>query len=138
MAYKRLFLDSDVLLDMFLKREPFFFHTQILLIECIKRNIELRTSSLVIANIVYVLRKQIGILKAKENLKNLFNSAKVLPFEFDAIETAISSDITDFEDAIQFHIAQKDNCDAIITRNIKDYKNSTIPVLTAEQFLNTL
>jgi len=138
MAYKRLFLDSDVLLDMFLKREPFFFHTQILLIECIKRNIELRTSSLVIANIVYVLRKQIGILKAKLNLKNLFNSAKVLPFEFDAIETAISSDITDFEDAIQFHIAQKDNCDAIITRNIKDYKNSTIPVLTAEQFLNTL
>lgn len=138
MAYKRLFLDSDVLLDMFLKREPFFFHTQILLIECIKRNIELRTSSLVIANIVYVLRKQIGILKAKENLKNLFNSAKVLPFEFDAIETAISSDITDFEDAIQFYIGQKHNCDAIITRNIKDYKNSTIPVLTAEQFLNTL
>ncbi|SEO92854.1 Predicted nucleic acid-binding protein, contains PIN domain [Mucilaginibacter gossypiicola] len=138
MAYKRLFLDSDVLLDMFLKREPFFFHTQILLIECIKENIELRTSSLVIANIVYVLRKQVGILKAKENLKNLFNSAKVLPFEFDAIETAISSDITDFEDAIQFHIAQKHNCDAIITRNIKDYKNSTIPVLTAEQFLNTL
>ena len=138
MAYKRLFLDSDVLLDMFLKREPFFFHTQILLIECIKRNIELRTSSLVTANIVYVLRKQIGILKAKQNLKNLFNSAKVLPFEFDAIETAISSDITDFEDAIQFHIAQKHNCDAIITRNIKDYKNSTIPVLTAEQFLNTL
>lgn len=138
MAYKRLFLDSDVLLDMFLKREPFFFHTQILLIECIKGNIELRTSSLVIANIVYVLRKQVGILKAKENLKNLFNSAKVLPFEFDAIETAISSDITDFEDAIQFHIAQKHNCDAIITRNIKDYKNSTIPVLTAEQFLNTL
>jgi len=88
MAYKRLFLDSDVLLDMFLKREPFFFHTQILLIECIKRNIELRTSSLVIANIVYVLRKQIGILKAKQNLKNLFNSAKVLPFEFDAVETA--------------------------------------------------
>ncbi|XHR95448.1 type II toxin-antitoxin system VapC family toxin [Mucilaginibacter sp. UC70_90] len=138
MAYKRLFLDSDVLLDMFFKREPFFFHTQILLIECIKRNIKLRTSSLVIANIVYVLRKQVGILKAKENLKNLFNSAKVLPFEFDAIETAILSDITDFEDAIQFHIAQKDNCDAIITRNIKDYKNSTIPVLTAEQFLNTL
>ena len=138
MAYKRLFLDSDVLLDMFLKREPFFFHTQILLIECIKRNIELRTSSLVIANIVYVLRKQVGILKAKENLKNLFNSAKVLPFELDAIETAILSDITDFEDAIQFHIAQKHNCDAIITRNIKDYKNSTKPVLTAEQFLNTL
>ncbi|PWK77877.1 putative nucleic acid-binding protein [Mucilaginibacter oryzae] len=138
MTYKRLFLDSDVLLDMFLKREPFFFHTQVLLIECIKGNIELRTSSLVIANTIYVLRKQVGIVKAKENLKNLFNSAKVLSFEFDAIESALSSDFTDFEDAIQFYIAQKHHCDAIITRNIKDYTNSTIPVLTAEQFLNTL
>jgi predicted nucleic acid-binding protein len=138
MAYKRLFLDSDVLLDMFLKREPFFFHTQILLIECIKKSIELQTSSLVIANIVYVLRKQVGILKTKESLKNFLNSAKVLSFEYDAIEAAITSDITDFEDAIQYHIAQKHNCDLIITRNIKDYKNSTMPVLTAEQFLNTL
>jgi predicted nucleic acid-binding protein len=138
MAYNRIFLDSDVLLDMFLKREPFFFHTQILLIECLKRGIELRTSTLVIANMMYVLRKRIGILKAKENIKSLFDSAKVLSFDYDAIESAILSDITDFEDAIQYHIAQKHNCDAIITRNIKDYKQSTIPVLTAEDFLKTL
>lgn len=138
MTYKRIFLDSDVLLDMFLKREPFFFHTQILLIECSNRGIELRTSTLVIANIVYVLRKRIGLLKAKENIKNLFNSANVLSFEYDALESAISSGMPDFEDAIQYHIAQKHNCKAIVTRNIKDYKQSTIPVLTAEEFLKIL
>ena len=44
----------------------------------------------------------------------------------------------DFEDNIQIHAAQKNSCDYIITRNIKDYKHSAIPVLTAEQFLETL
>ncbi len=138
MTYKRLFLDSDVLLDMFLKREPFFFYTQILLVEGEKRKLEINTSSLVIANINYVLRKQVGQITARENIKALVKSINILPFESDIIDLALVSNIADFEDAIQYFIAQKHNCDLIITRNIKDYKESTIPVLTAEQFLRTL
>lgn len=138
MIYKRLFLDSDVLLDMFLKRESFFFYTQILLMESEKRKLELKTSSLVIANINYILRKQIGISTTKESIKKLAGSIDILPFEKDAIDFALASNIVDFEDAIQCFIAKKSNCDLIITRNIKDYKNSLIPVLTADQFLRTL
>lgn len=138
MAYKHLFIDSDVLLDLALLREPFYPYIQLLLHEGEIHNVKLSTSGLIIANMHYIMTKQLGALRAREALKALRRLIGVLSFDSEIIDLALASDFADFEDAIQFYIAQKHNCDAIITRNIKDYKNSTIPVLTAEQFLNTL
>ncbi len=61
-----------------------------------------------------------------------------MPFESSAVELAIDSRFLDLEDAFQYFIAKKNDCDIILTRNIKDYKQATIPVLTADQFLRTL
>jgi len=138
MTYKRLFVDSDILLDMLLSRNPHIVYTQIFLAESKKRNFILNTSTLVIANINYILAKKIGAIAAKENIKGLIKIVNVLPFETDIIDLALSSNIVYFEDAIQSFIAERYKCEAIITRNIKDYKESTLPVLTAEQFLMTL
>lgn len=54
------------------------------------------------------------------------------------MEKAISSDFKDFEDAIQYFSALATNCDLIITRNEKDFKNALIPVMNAESYLQTL
>lgn len=62
----------------------------------------------------------------------------ILSLEADNIQHALQSTFTDFEDAVQYDIAKNNDCDTIITRNIKDYKHSAIPVLTAEQFLRTV
>jgi predicted nucleic acid-binding protein len=138
MAYKKVFIDSDVILDLILWREPFVFYSQVLLNLKFKHNIALNTSPLVMANINYVLAKKVGKEAAKNHIQNLFNFVDVLDFEGDIIKKAVNSLFADMEDAIQFFIAERNNCDVIVTRNIKDYKNSTIPVLTAEQFLRTL
>ncbi len=58
--------------------------------------------------------------------------------ESDIIDLAFDKAFSDFEDAIQYLVAKRYNCDEIITRNIKDYKQSDIPVLTPEQFLKKL
>ena len=138
MAYKRLFIDSDVLLDTFLKREPFHSYAQILLMECEKRNIQLSTSALVIANVYYFLSKSLGAATSKKKIQELIKIVKVLSVESDIIDFALDSGFSDFEDAIQYLIAKRYNCDGIITRNIKDYRNSDIPVFKPEQFLYTL
>lgn len=138
MAYKHLFIDSDVLLDMLLNREPFFGYTQLLLLESGIRKTKLSTSALVIANINYILSKKIGALAAKESIKKLIKLINVLSFENDIVDSALKSAFTDFEDAIQCCIAEKNKCEAIITRNTRHYKQSTLPVFTAEQFLNAL
>ena len=138
MSYKSLFLDSDVILDWLLNREPFAFYSKVLLATSRNNNVKVFTSALVIANIQFIISKQMNSVVAKRHVKTLVSILSILPFEADAIDFALNSAFTDFEDAIQYAIATKNNCDAIITRNIKDYKNTTIPVLTAEQFLNTL
>jgi predicted nucleic acid-binding protein len=138
MAFKRLFTDSDILLDLLLSRKPFLFHSQVLLLESFKNGIILNTSALIIANINYILSKQIGSKTSREKIADLIKTVKVLPLESDIVDMALESNFPDFEDAMQFFIANRYNCDAIISRNIKDYKLSTIPVLTPEQFLKTL
>jgi predicted nucleic acid-binding protein len=138
MAYKHLFIDSDVILDMLVDRQPFSIYAEMLIVEKQQRGIRLSTSTLVIANVHYILTKLVKKQAAKEGVSQLLKLIDILPFELDAIENAVSGSFSDFEDAIENHIAIKANCDAIITRNIKDYKQATIPVLTAEQFLRQL
>ncbi len=138
MAYNKLFVDSDIILDMLLQREPYFYFTSYLLSEANKHNIALTTSTLVMANINYILTRQIGKSQAKKSLTGLFETMDVLPFEADAFKSALNSQFNDVEDGIQHFIALNNNCDAIITRNIKDYKHSAIPVLTAEELLRKI
>ena len=53
-------------------------------------------------------------------------------------QKAINSDFKDFEDAMQYYSALEANCDLIITRNEKDFKNAMIPAMNAESYLQTL
>ena len=138
MAYSRLFLDSDVILDIILKRQPFVLYMQELLMQCASRGLELTTSTLVIANMNYILTKEFGAPESKKRLKEIIKVIDVLSFEGEIVGKAIESRFSDLEDAFQHLIAVRNNCDLIITRNVKDYKHSIIPVLTPEQFLKTL
>lgn len=138
MAYKHLFLDSDVLIDWLLNDRPFSLFTEGLLVESRKKNIKVSTSVLIIANINFIIAKKTNSLEAKKGIKAIVDLINILPFENDIVSLALSSEFPDFEDSIQYHIAKRFNCDLIVTRNIKDYKKSSISVLTAEQFLRTL
>ena len=138
MAYKNLYVDSDIILDRLLQRTPFYHYSQLLFQIGENKQAQLNTSTLVIANVNYVLSKSIGKVLAKVGIRDTVERLNILSFEPDAISAALESDFTDFEDSLQHFIAAKYHCDAIITRNIKDYKRSNILVLTAEQYLRTI
>ena len=138
MTYKNLFIDSDILLDLLLKRNPFYYYIRALLTISEKQNLQLNTSALAIANINYIVTKQTGAAEARKKIKELTRIIKVLPFESSIIELAIDSKFSDLEDGFQHFIAKRFNCDIILTRNIKDYRQSEIPVLTTEEFLKQI
>jgi predicted nucleic acid-binding protein len=138
MAYNKLFIDSDILLDLLLERRPFDKFTELLLEESRKNRLDTYTSALILANIHYIISKRFDKNIAKKQLRLLVGMIKTLPLEPDDIANALNSEHSDFEDTVQFYIAQKNNCDLIISRNIKHYKKFDIPVLTAADFLNTL
>jgi predicted nucleic acid-binding protein len=137
MTYNRLFIDSDILLDILLQREPFYVFGQELLNRGENKEIEISTSALVIANIYYIIAKALGRTESIDKVKTLLKILKVLPLDGDCITLAINSNFTDIEDAMQHFMAMQNQCDVIITRNLKHYKKSLLPVLSAEQYLIT-
>jgi predicted nucleic acid-binding protein len=137
MAYKHLFIDSDIFLDILLEREPHYRFGQSLLNKGKNKEIEVGTSALIIANIYYIIVKVLGKSEAKDKVKKLLNILTVFPLDIDCINLAINSNFNAIEDAMQHFIAMKNQCDVIITKNLKDYKKSLIPVMTAEQYLKS-
>jgi predicted nucleic acid-binding protein len=134
MVYKKAFIDSDTLLDLLLEREPFVYYSRVLL-DTSPDKFTLCTSTLIIANIYYITAKSINKNFAQQSIQQLIKLLQPLSFEAAHLVLAINKDSADFEDTIQYYIASQNNCDVIISRNIRHYKNFDIPVLTAEQFL---
>lgn len=134
---KRIFLDSDIVLDALLKRPGFDLPALNILALANQSDIAAYISSLAFMNVHYFLdkferRSKIHLLKTLRSIVDIVEIGK------HEIDMALISNFPDFEDAVQYHAAIKAEAEAIITRNIKDYKYSSLPVLTAEQFLKTL
>ncbi len=138
MTCKNIFVDSDILLDIFLQREPFYQFAQKLLNQGKNKEIEINTSALIVANIYYITAKALGKSEAKDIISKLLKMLTVLPLEAESISLAMSSNFSDFEDAIQHFTAMRHECDVIITRNLKHYKKSMLPVMSAEQYIRTI
>jgi hypothetical protein len=134
---RKVFIDSDVMLDLSLKREPFYLPALNLFELCYKSHIKGTTSSVAFVNTNYFLDRFAPATRS-ETLKKLRRAISIIEVGEAIIDLALKSDFIDFEDAVQHFAAISAKADVIITRNIKDYKHSTIPVLTAEQFLKTL
>jgi predicted nucleic acid-binding protein len=133
---KRLFVDTDIILDLLTKREPFYIHSAILFTLIESGKFRAFVSSLIFSNLFYILRKENTRDKTIEILTKLKSLVTILPVDKKIIESALQSGFKDFEDAIQYYTAKGGKSDFIITRNIKDFKLSDIDVISAEDFLN--
>jgi hypothetical protein len=89
-------------------------------------------------NIFYVGRKEIGREKTLQAIDDLLIMTKICMTNSDILRAALTSPITDYEDAVQHECAAQENLDAIVTRNTKDYKNATVKVYSPDEFLQIL
>lgn len=134
----KLFIDSDIILDVFAKREPFYYHSAKLLTQIEKKRALGYTSPLVFANIYYILRKLKSKDYALQSLRKFRIIVGVFPINERHIDQALNSEFSDFEDAIQHYSAKSSRINFIITRNKQDYKHSSITVCTPEEYLTLL
>ena len=132
-----VFVDTDIILDLLSSREPFYIHAANLFSAADRNEIRLCVSSLVFANLNYILSKQYSTDKAKKLLLKFKTLVTVLSVTDKVIELALASEFRDFEDAIQYFTAIENNLKVLLTRNLKDYKAAEILVMTAEQYLKT-
>ena len=134
---KKVFLDSDVILDLLLERQPYNSSITLLFEKARSGGIILFTSSVCILNINYIIRKSYSRDNTREILNRFLPFIKVLSVDSGIIHSSLNSDFMDFEDGVQYYCSLNNEISEIITRNIKDYKPSKIPVLTPIEFLET-
>jgi predicted nucleic acid-binding protein len=134
----KLFVDSDIILDLLAKREPHYTYSSRLFTLIDKKEIIAFTSPLIIANLHYLLKKMTSNASALKSLRKLKTFVNILPIDDKVIDQSLNSDFNDFEDANQYFTAVNNGLTLLLTRNKRDYKQSKISVLTAEEFLKTL
>src|SRR5690606_23972162 len=133
----KILVDTNIVLDLLAKRESFFIEAQELFTLSDKKKIKLFVSSLTFANTYYVLSQSLKIENTRKILRKFKVLVEVLPMDDKIIDLSLDSEFNDFEDAIQYYSAIENDLDLIITRNLKDFKQSKIPVLTAKDYLAT-
>lgn len=134
----KVYVDTDVLLDVFLERDPFKWDSAGVFSLADEGRIRISISALSLMNAHYTLQKNVGADEANRRVNLLLEMVDLLPVTEKHIRLALSGNHIDFEDSVQFMIAKEEGMDLILTRNIKDFRHSTIPVLTPSQFLATL
>src|SRR4030042_4210368 len=136
---RKLLIDTNIVLDLLAKREPFYEGAAHIFSLADKNKLRLSISSLTFANTSYVLSRQKPVSEAREILRRFRILVTVLSLDEKIIDLALNdSKFIDFEDGLQYYSAIENNQDIILTRNLKDFKKSKIPVMTTEEYLETI
>ena len=133
----KIFIDSDIILDLLCKRTPYYdFAAEVFTLGDYKK-IDLVTTSVVYANVFYILRKILGIDKAKEYLRKLRIMIGIIPVDEKIVDLALNSKFSDFEDGLQYFTARENGIGILLTRNTKDYREKDIIIQTPEEFIKS-
>jgi len=134
-----ILIDTDVILDFFFDRKPFSDYSAQILTMCETKLINGFVTPVICSNLYYLLRQTAQHGKVIDKLKLLLSITDVLVMDREVVFQALNSGFSDFEDALQnFSAIKPGNIEAIISRNIKDYKNSSIGAMTPENYLKTI
>ena len=132
----KLLIDTNVVLDVLLRREP-FFRTAAEVLNLTQRD-EVReyVSASAITDIYYIANKQMKDCDAvRDLLKRLLMIVSVAAVSEREIQNALNLAWGDFEDSVQYSVALLNEMDGIVTRNPSDYQEANMRIWLPEQAL---
>lgn len=132
----RILIDTNVILDIIQKREPFFADSYHALRKAIEADAECLISASAATDIFYMLRRAFqSSQKAKERIEQLSQIFAFADVQGADIQTALMRSMPDFEDAVVEAVAERSGASYILTRNIRDFVGSSVPAVTPAEFL---
>lgn len=135
---KKIFVDTNILLDLLFQRRGFFLDAKRLFNYSKSRNIDIFISAISINTIYYLLQKKFTKEHSKHLLEYIYDITDILPFDENIIFLAHQSSFKDLEDAFQYFTAKEHHIPLLITRNIKDFAVDDLSVLSPQQFLEIM
>lgn len=132
----KVMIDTNVVLDVLLKRDPFFQASYEVMKQSALEKLEGFVSASAATDIYYLLRRALkDNAQAKNGMEKLTQLVGIADALGEDVHAAIASNMEDFEDALVASIAERCQMAYIITRNIKDFASSSVKALTPEAFL---
>jgi predicted nucleic acid-binding protein len=136
---KHIFLDTNVLIDFLAARKPFSIEAAKLFDYALKKKVNIYVATVSYNNIYYILRQSCTHAETIKILAELQEWTEAVDVSQDVIRKALKSDFKDFEDAIQYNCAKALNkIECIVTRDTKDFKSSSLPILTPKEALTMI
>ena len=131
----RVLLDTNIILDVALRRPGLFEGSKRALEKCEAQSHEMCISWHTLSNLFYLLRRDRGGEKTVEFIRHLLSISTVASVGHADALRAVGYGLNDFEDALQLSAAESCRCEVILTRNKSDFGNpANIAVLTPEEF----
>lgn len=130
----RLFLDTNIVIDLLDKREPFYQDAVRLFTMAYYKQVQLVVAPITYTTASYLLRHH-GSEGVRNLLSNFRQLSRIATVDERVIDDSIASQFADFEDAVQYYSAIMAKADIIITRNGNDFAHSRIPVMSAAEYI---
>ena len=135
----RILIDTNVLLDYLLEREPFFDDAKKVILSCVDGKVKGCIAAHSIPNMFFILRKDYSIKERREVLSNLCSIFDVEGIDKTKLLSGLSNeDFSDFEDCLQMECAKSYGADYIVTRNVSDYSASEVNVIEPREYLEII
>lgn len=132
---KKIFLDTNVLLDFLLDREPFNNEIAEIIQESVRETIQLCVSSVTITTTNYIIGRSEGVNAANRKTAKLLKLVNVENVGKSTVQNSSDSDFRNFEDGVQNFCAVEAKHEIIVTRNVKDFKKSELAIMTPTELL---
>lgn len=133
----KVLIDTNILLDVALNRKPFVENASLLWRLADQKEIVACLSNTSITDIYYICRKHSGKETARRFISDILDTFLLVDIDVQGFRQALNSDISDFEDAVQYTICIRNNCNALITRNKVDF-GSKSNVLDPDELIDQL
>ena len=132
----KILIDTNVLLDYLLEREPYFESAKQVVISCVEGKVKGCIAAHSISNMFFILRKDFTAKERREVLTNLCSIFDVEGIDKSKLLSGLSNeDFSDFEDCLQMECAKAYEAEYIVTRNVSDYATSEIKAIEPEDYL---
>lgn len=134
-----ILVDTNVILDVLLNREPYNNAAQTIIAKCANREVIGYIAAHSIPNLFYILRKNYSQGERRKFIRNLCDIFHISDLNVEKIISAIDNDgFADFEDCLQEECAVEVMADYIVTRNADDYKTSRVKVIGPDELIKLL
>jgi predicted nucleic acid-binding protein len=134
----KVLIDTNVVLDVLCKRPDFFEASSKVWKYCEVKKIEGYICALSIPNIVYILRKELTPQKTQQIINQILMIFEVVDLKSSDLKNAADMYLSDYEDAVQMACANRIRANYIVTRNIRDFKESKILALKPSELLDRI